>query len=776
MAYQADIRISVKGAKQLDALSKAADKLVPQINAANAAFIRLGEIQQKNLPLVVNFTRVLRENQKAFASTILSNKEATDAAKGQAKAEKELNNELARRNAVLNKARGIKSDPVAKSIARNRGKLSDANALAFENVRDLPGGSKRPSRFAQFSQDVTKTSVEKKIQADLENEKRLAKDIADIRSRSASRIETHNKRRISREKEIEKILKDAEKVSKQRSKILQRDAKVIKQEISQSAGGRFRRFQRNRTSEDKRIRRDTLSSAAIGGAFPLLFGQGPLAAAGGAAGGFAGGILGGQAGFALSLVGTQIGSAISQLVAGAGELGQAIGSFAQDTQAVTTAIGLQNSAEQARLNLIEEVEGKTAAFNASMKLLRQEVGERGVKALQRFGENQRIINRTFATLGTNLQSLAARIVNFVLEITGIEKELNLAEAQRIVQNQAILTGDPKAKQLAKDIQETKRVPREGSLATGQIVGLIPNTNKARLAEKAKETDEAVLQFAQETKINNQLDLRFKKLTSIAQSKKDELDLNQRVNKLSEKHNKQLATEIAKINQKFDKQKQILQGEIGELQFKFMKGELDKNEITFLDQKIKKLQDLGILQEDVVDDTITLGNATDKVAEAFQRLNETIRNDIKEGIKGLIKGTSTLGDLLNNVADRFLDLALNQALFGSAAGEFTKGKGGGIFGAIAGMFANGGRPPVGRPSIVGEKGPELFVPRTSGTIVPNNKLGGGGSTSVVVNVDASGSDVQGDDAGAKELGTLISVAVKGELLKKQRPGGLLSRLR
>ena len=153
---------------------------------------------------------------------------------------------------------------------------------------------------------------------------------------------------------------------------------------------------------------------------------------------------------------------------------------------------------------------------------------------------------------------------------------------------------------------------------------------------------------------------------------------------------------------------------------------------------------------------------------------SINNDIKEGIKGLIKGTSTLGDLLNNVADRFLDVALNQALFGSILG--SKGeKGGGILGAI-GLFANGGRPPVGRPSIVGEKGPELFVPRSSGTIVPNNKLGGGGSTSVVVNVDASGSDVQGDDAGAKELGTLISVAVQGELLKQQRPGGLLSSLR
>ena len=144
------------------------------------------------------------------------------------------------------------------------------------------------------------------------------------------------------------------------------------------------------------------------------------------------------------------------------------------------------------------------------------------------------------------------------------------------------------------------------------------------------------------------------------------------------------------------------------------------------------------------------------------------------IRDRIKGTSTLGDLLNNVADRFLDVALNQALFGSILGSEGK-KGGGLLGAI-GLFANGGRPPVGRPSIVGEKGPELFVPRSSGTIVPNNKLGGGGSTSVVVNVDASGTDVQGDEAQAKELGTLISVAVKGELLKQQRPGGLLSSLR
>jgi phage-related minor tail protein len=130
-------------------------------------------------------------------------------------------------------------------------------------------------------------------------------------------------------------------------------------------------------------------------------------------------------------------------------------------------------------------------------------------------------------------------------------------------------------------------------------------------------------------------------------------------------------------------------------------------------------------------------------------------------------------MLNNVADKFLDMALNQALFGDILGAGGD-KGGGLLGLLG--FAKGGRPPVGRPSIVGEKGPELFVPRSSGTIVPNNKLGGGGSTSVVVNVDASGTDVQGDDGQAKELGTLISVAVQGELIKQQRPGGLLASTR
>ena len=87
------------------------------------------------------------------------------------------------------------------------------------------------------------------------------------------------------------------------------------------------------------------------------------------------------------------------------------------------------------------------------------------------------------------------------------------------------------------------------------------------------------------------------------------------------------------------------------------------------------------------------------------------------------------------------------------------------------FANGGRPPVGRPSIVGERGPELFVPDRAGTIIPNNAMGG--AMNVVVNVDASGSSVEGDEQGGRELGLVLSAAIESELIKQKRPGGLLA---
>jgi hypothetical protein len=58
------------------------------------------------------------------------------------------------------------------------------------------------------------------------------------------------------------------------------------------------------------------------------------------------------------------------------------------------------------------------------------------------------------------------------------------------------------------------------------------------------------------------------------------------------------------------------------------------------------------------------------------------------------------------------------------------------------------------------------------------MSGGASSpvNVVVNVDAKGSTVEGDESGAKDLGRAISAAVQSELVKQQRPGGLLASTR
>ena len=87
-----------------------------------------------------------------------------------------------------------------------------------------------------------------------------------------------------------------------------------------------------------------------------------------------------------------------------------------------------------------------------------------------------------------------------------------------------------------------------------------------------------------------------------------------------------------------------------------------------------------------------------------------------------------------------------------------------------MLADGGPAKAGRSYIVGERGPEMFTPGVSGMVTPNHALGG--STNVVVNVDASGSNVEGDEAQAQQLGQAISQAIQAELMEQQRPGGLL----
>ena len=134
----------------------------------------------------------------------------------------------------------------------------------------------------------------------------------------------------------------------------------------------------------------------------------------------------------------------------------------------------------------------------------------------------------------------------------------------------------------------------------------------------------------------------------------------------------------------------------------------------------------------------------------QGIGDAVGNSLTKGVQGLIEGTTTakqvFADFLKSIGDILMQegakmiatytaIAIARALAGLFGGGSSAIAGGGTYGgaasssifsagtgtAFGGMsipgFAEGGRPPVGRPSLVGEKGPELFVPSTAGTIIP-----------------------------------------------------------
>ena len=182
---------------------------------------------------------------------------------------------------------------------------------------------------------------------------------------------------------------------------------------------------------------------------------------------------------------------------------------------------------------------------------------------------------------------------------------------------------------------------------------------------------------------------------------------------------------------------------------------------------------------------------DKLKETFMEIGRGIEDGIVSGLSDAVMGTKSLAEVaigvLNNLKRKLVEVAMQRAVsgignfFGNALSGIVGGGGGGgglvpfipSLGGL-GFRANGGRVSANQPYMVGERGRELFVPTTSGTVVPNNQLGGGTTNVINVSVDASGTEAQGDEATSSQLGKLIGLAVQQELVKQTRAGGLLSR--
>ncbi len=177
-------------------------------------------------------------------------------------------------------------------------------------------------------------------------------------------------------------------------------------------------------------------------------------------------------------------------------------------------------------------------------------------------------------------------------------------------------------------------------------------------------------------------------------------------------------------------------------------------------------------------------ATDKLKEKMTAVGEEIEGSIKNNLRDAITGAKSFGEamsgVLNRIRDKILDAQIDKLIggFGEAFGAGStggekKGLGGFLGGILGGLFANGGQPPVNKISVVGERGPELFVPRSAGSVVPNQDIGGSSITNnISISVDASGSSVQGD-ADGQQFGESLAGVIQSEIIKQKRSGGLLA---
>ena len=122
----------------------------------------------------------------------------------------------------------------------------------------------------------------------------------------------------------------------------------------------------------------------------------------------------------------------------------------------------------------------------------------------------------------------------------------------------------------------------------------------------------------------------------------------------------------------------------------------------------------------------------KVAVAEMQLAQDAGSLIAQGFEDAILSGQKLSEVVRSLGRDLLRLVFQQMVTQRLAAGLTgvlQGKG------FAGFMAAGGPVSAGSSYVVGEKGPELFVPHASGTIVPNNKMGSGsgsGSGSVTVN--------------------------------------------
>jgi len=396
-----------------------------------------------------------------------------------------------------------------------------------------------------------------------------------------------------------------------------------------------------------------LSSAAIGGGFPLLFGGGPVQAAAGALGGGIGGMFGQGGGFAGSIAATAAVQAIQQTITAVADLGKAMGPFTQNTNALVDAMGLAGTAEGKRIEIIKELEGEQAAFNAVMQKMREAIGTEATKRLQDFGEKASLVGSEFQIAMTKMRASLVPIINLVDQLLGISKGAQEAQRKRFIEN----TKNPVMVQKREEIETLKETTGGGRGAAKRRSDRIEVLQE----ELDKMADIGIALENQAVKMS-EITLEHDKLVKKAQEEKD---LKEAVKKLTETGmSEAIAKEVVQRQQVGDKAVEELEQlkiklrlQNAALSSEDMTTEQKKKQKDLYDSILKKQENITKETEKAVEAIEKQGKAIKEVKVTKEQVADLLANEMANGIQGLIEGTKSLGDVLASVAKNLASMFL-----------------------------------------------------------------------------------------------------------------------
>ena len=192
--------------------------------------------------------------------------------------------------------------------------------------------------------------------------------------------------------------------------------------------------------------------------------------------------------------------------------------------------------------------------------------------------------------------------------------------------------------------------------------------------------------------------------------------------------------------------------------------------------------LGGIQQGAQKYFSTIKSFAEETAGAVQNAFKGMEDAL---VKFVMTGKLSFADLTRSILADMARIAIRQAMLnlGKSIFPFLRNADGNAFAANGVVpYRKGGV--VNSPTyfkyggsnlgIMGEAGPEAIMPLKRGR---GGKLGviaqGGGGANITVNVDASGSSVEGDESAGRQLGEVIASAIQSQLIEQKRPGGILA---